>query len=291
VSARAGLTQDAAPARNQGRVREWLAGLGVYATLIVLALFCLAPFLWLFEGAFDIKASLYAQVPKGLTLDNFRRAFTESGALQLLTSSLIMALGTVVVVVVCSALAGYTLSRLRFRGRRALMYTVLLAQLIPGTATIVPVYSIFIILHLVDTYQGMILALSTGQLPLAMWIMKGFFDAVPPEVEEAAWTDGAGRFRAIYSIVAPLALPGVSAAALFTFIGAWGEFTLPLILMSSPDKIPLSLGIYRAYQAYYLVDYGQLTAMSLLYMAPGLLFFAVTRRYLTRVTVAGALAG
>src|SRR5262249_37860044 len=162
--------------------------------------------------------SLYFQVPSRLTLDNFGRAFNESGALSLLQSSLIMALGTVVVVVFCASLAGYTLSRLRFRGKRALMYGVLLAQLIPGTATIVPISRIFIILHSGTTYQGMTLVLSTGQLPLALWLMKGFFDAVPAEIEEAAWTDGAGRFRTIFAIVVPLALPGVSAAALFAFI-------------------------------------------------------------------------
>jgi ABC-type glycerol-3-phosphate transport system permease component len=268
-----------------------LADAGGYAILIVLSLFCLLPFLWLFEGAFDPKASLYLRMPSGLTLDNFQRAFSQSGAMQLLTNSLIMALGAVVVVVVSASLAGYTLSRLRFRFKKMLMYGILLAQLIPITATIVPIYSIFIDLHLVNTYRGMILILATYQLPLALWIMKSFFDAVPTEIEEAAWTDGAGRLRTIYSIVVPLALPGVSAAALFTFIGAWGEFTLPLILLSSQDKLPLSLGIYRSFQSYYLVDYGQLTAMSLLYLAPSLLFFIVTRRYLTRVTVVGATTG
>jgi multiple sugar transport system permease protein len=268
-----------------------LTDAGGYAILIVLSLFCLLPFLWLFEGAFDPKASLYLRMPSGLTLDNFQRAFSQSGAMQLLTNSLIMALGAVVVVVVSASLAGYTLSRLRFRFKKMLMYGILLAQLIPITATIVPIYSIFIDLHLVNTYRGMILILATYQLPLALWIMKSFFDAVPTEIEEAAWTDGAGRLRTIYSIVVPLALPGVSAAALFTFIGAWGEFTLPLILLSSQDKLPLSLGIYRSFQSYYLVDYGQLTAMSLLYLAPSLLFFIVTRRYLTRVTVVGATTG
>jgi multiple sugar transport system permease protein len=268
-----------------------LADAAGYLVLTVLSLFCLLPFLWLFEGAFDPKASLYLQMPSGLTLDNFRRAFSQSGAMQLLTNSLIMALGAVVVVVVSASLAGYTLSRLRFRFKKMLMYGILLAQLIPITATIVPIYSIFISLHLVNTYSGMILILATYQLPLALWIMKSFFDAVPTEIEEAAWTDGAGRLRTIYSIVVPLALPGVSAAALFTFIGAWGEFTLPLILLSSQDKLPLSLGIYRSFQSYYLVDYGQLTAMSLLYLAPSLLFFIVTRRYLTRVTVVGATTG
>ena len=267
------------------------ADAATYLMLAVLSLFCLIPFAWLFEGAFDPRASLYLQAPSRLTLDNFARAFSQSGALTLLVNSLIMALGAVVIVVICASLAGYTLSRLQFRFKRALMYGILLAQLIPVTATIVPIYSIFIALHLVDTYQGMILILATYQLPLALWILKSFFDAVPTEIEEAAWTDGAGRLRAIYSIIVPLALPGVSAAALFTFINAWGEFTLPLILLSSQDKLPLSLGIYRAYQAYYLIDYGQLTAMSLLYMAPSLLFFIITRRYLTRVTVVGATAG
>lgn len=270
---------------------RWLASAVTYLILAVLSVFCLLPFAWLFEGAFDPKASLYLQMPSRLTLDNFGRAFSESGALTLLMNSLIMALGAVVVVVICASLAGYTLSRLQFRFKRALMYGILLAQLVPVTATIVPIYSIFIVLHLVNTYQGMILILATYQLPLALWIMKSFFDAVPAEIEEAAWADGAGRFRAIASIIVPLALPGVSAAALFTFINAWGEFTLPLILLSSQDKLPLSLGIYRAYQAYYLVDYGQLTAMSLLYMMPSLLFFIITRRYLTRVTVVGATAG
>jgi len=268
-----------------------LADAATYLILALLSLFCLLPFAWLFEGAFDPRASLYLQAPSRLTLDNFARAFSQSGALTLLVNSLIMALGAVVIVVICASLAGYTLSRLQFRFKRALMYGILLAQLIPVTATIVPIYSIFITLHLVDTYQGMVLILATYQLPLALWILKSFFDAVPAEIEEAAWTDGAGRFRAIYAIIVPLALPGVSAAALFTFINAWGEFTLPLILLSSQDKLPLSLGIYRAYQAYYLVDYGQLTAMSLLYMAPSLLFFIVTRRYLTRVTVVGATGG
>jgi multiple sugar transport system permease protein len=235
-----------------------------YLMLAILSLFCLIPFAWLFEGAFDPRASLYLQAPTRLTLDNFARAFSQSGALTLLVNSLVMALGAVVIVVICASLAGYTLSRLQFRFKRALMYGILLAQLIPVTATIVPIYSIFIALHLVDTYQGMILILATYQLPLALWILKSFFDAVPTEIEEAAWTDGAGRLRAIYAIIVPLALPGVSAAALFTFINAWGEFTLPLILLSSQDKLPLSLGIYRAYQAYDLVDYGQLTAMSLL---------------------------
>ena len=270
---------------------KWFTDAATYLMLAILSLFCLIPFAWLFEGAFDPRASLYLQAPSRLTLDNFARAFSQSGALTLLVNSLIMALGAVVIVVMCASLAGYTLSRLQFRLKRALTYGILLAQLIPVTATIVPIYSIFIALHLVDTYQGMILILATYQLPLALWILKSFFDAVPTEIEEAAWTDGAGRLRAIYSIIVPLALPGVSAAALFTFINAWGEFTLPLILLSSQDKLPLSLGIYRAYQAYYLVDYGQLTAMSLLYMAPSLLFFIITRRYLTRVTVVGATAG
>lgn len=280
-----------ARASRKPLLSRWLASGATYLVLALLSVFCLVPFAWLFEAAFDPKASLYIQMPSRLTLDNFGRAFNQSGALSLLTNSLIMGLGAVVIVVICATLAGYTLSRLQFRLKRVLMYSILLAQLIPITATIVPIYTIFIDLHLIDTYRGMILILATYQLPLALWIMKSFFDAVPRELEEAARTDGAGSLRTIFSIVVPLALPGVSAAALFTFINAWGEFTLPLILLSSQDKLPLSLGIYRSFQAYYIVDYGQLTAMSLLYLAPSLLFFIITRRYLMRVTVVGATTG
>ena len=130
------------------------------------------------------------------------------------------------------------------------MSAILMTRIVPASATIAPLYVIVQRLGLVDTYQGMILVLAAQQLPLALWLMKGFFDTVPAELEEAAWVDGAGRLGSAVRIVLPLAAPGVGAAALFAFIEAWGDFLTPLILLSNPDKQPIALGLFRAYISY-----------------------------------------
>jgi len=171
------------------------------------------------------------------------------------------------------------------------MYAVLLSRVVPATATIVPVYTIFLAFRMVDTYHGMILLMAAHQVPLLLWMMKGFFDAVPVSIEEAAWIDGAGRLRSLVSVVFPLAGPGAAASALFAFIGAWSEFLAPLILISSPNKLPISVGLFRSYVAYGIIDWGKLTAMSIVYMIPAVIFFMLARQYLTKVTVAGAIAG
>lgn len=259
--------------------------------LWAIALFCALPFVWVLLAAFDPKASLYLQVPERVGGDNFVNVFTTSDTALLLLNSLIMSGGAVLLAVIVCTLGGYTLSRIDFPGRRALMFAVLLTRIIPPTATIVPLYVICLRLGLVDTYQGLILVLASHQVPLLLWMMKGFFDTVPIEIEEAAWLDGAGRIDTAFRIVLPLARPGAAAAALYAFIGAWGEFLTPLILISSPDRWPISVGLFRAYVAYTLVDYGKLAAMSLLYMLPSVVFFLLARRYLLRTTVAGALQG
>ena len=124
-----------------------------------------------------------------------------------------------------------------------------MTRIIPATATIAPLYLLAQRLGLVDTYQGLILILAAQQLPLALWLMKGFFDTVPGELEEAAWIDGTGRLGSAVRIVLPLAAPGVGAAALFAFIEAWGDFLTPFILVTSSDRFPLSVGLYAAYKA------------------------------------------
>jgi multiple sugar transport system permease protein len=280
------------------RNRGFWTDVSVFATLSVLALFCAVPFIWLFEAAFDAHATQYLQVPT-LTLNNVVRMFdtsaTGDNAGQLLYNSLIMAGGAVIVVTFTCTLAGYSLSRLTFPGKRALMFGILLSRLVPPIATIVPLFSLFLFLdrfiQMSDSYQGLILVLAAYQIPLVLWILKSFFDTVPITLEEAAWIDGASRFTSAWRIVFPLALPGVAAAALFAFIGAWSEFLVPLILINSQAKEPLSVGIFRAFQAYYIVDWGAFAGLSLLYMLPAMIFFLIARRFLIRSVLAGAMAG
>lgn len=268
-----------------------LGRLGSYATLLALALFCAVPFGWLFLAAVDPRAGLYLELPGRVGPDNFVKVFTRADSLRLLANSMIMAGGAVLVLLVVCTLAGYALSRYDFRGRRALLFGILLTRVIPPAATIAPLYSIMLRLGLVDTYQGLILVLAAQQLPFVLWMMKGFFDTVPMELEEAAWIDGAGRIGGAFRVVLPLAGPGVAVAGLFAFIGAWGEFLTPLVLVSSPDLWPISLGLFRAWVAYTLVDWGQLAALSVLYMLPAVVFYLFVRRFLLKATVLGGLHG
>jgi len=268
----------------------------IYVFLIAFALFILIPFIWPFLSAFTNKpetvSSLYLYWPKTLTLEHFNEAINGRGdALTLLRNSLIYTISSVALAVVLCSLGGYALSRGRFRYKRAIMFAILLIQVIPGTATILPLYLIMRQLHLVDTIAGLVIGLTVGQLPFMLWVLKGFMDTVPPELEEAAWIDGATPFQALSQVVFPLTLPGLGAAMVLSFNGTWGAFFLPLIMLSDADKFPMPLGLFRAIIAYTNLDFGMMNAMSILYLLPSFAIFFFARRYLIRGTMAGAMAG
>jgi multiple sugar transport system permease protein len=275
---------------RDGTRRPSLAGTAAHTTLGLFCLFALVPFGWLVLAAFDARATIFAKVPTDWTLSNFSHMVSEAGGGRLIVNSLVYAGGATLVLIVVTTLGGYVLSRFDFPGRRALMLAVLLTRVIPPTATIAPLYVIAIDLHLVNTYHGVILILAALEVPLGLWIMKGFFDTVPLALEEAAWVDGAGRLRSAFQIVLPLAGPGVAAAALIGFIGAWSDFLIPLVLISDQEKIPISIGLFRAWVSYTSVDWGLLAALALVYMIPAVAFYAIARRAL-QSGIAGGLAG
>lgn len=289
-----------APATPPRALGDLMSGrvtnIAAYIVMVVLVLFCLLPFIWPVLSAFGTKpenvSSVYLFWPRSWTLQHFREAISGRGqALVLLKNSLITTCGGVGLAVIASSLGGYTLSRMDFRFKRALMYGILLIQVVPGTATILPFFLIMREMHLVNTLTGVMLGLTAGQIPFILWVMKGFFDDVPRPLEEAAALDGANRFQVLWHIILPLSLPGIGAATVLSFNGAWGAFFLPLIMLSSSDKFVLPLGLFRAVIGYTNIDYGMMNAMSLIYMAPSLLMFIFTRKYLMRGVMAGAMAG
>jgi multiple sugar transport system permease protein len=268
----------------------------IYLFLLVFSVFILIPFIWPFLSAFTEKpenvSSLYLYWPKAFTWDHFHEAIYGRGeAFILLANSLKTAGSAVILALIFCTMGGYALSRGTFRFKRALMFGVLLIQIVPGTATVLPFYLIMRELHLINTHTGVVLGMTTGAIPFMLWVMKGFIDTVPMELEEAAFLDGASRFQALTQVVLPLALPGVGAASILAFNGAWGAFFMPLIMLSDADKFVMPLGLFRALIAYTNLDYGMLNAMALLYMVPSLLIFLFARQYLIRGTMAGAMAG
>ena len=261
-----------------------------YLTLVALAVFAVIPFVWLVLAAFDPQATIFFKVPDTWTLENFRNLFADEDGFRLILNSIIYAGGATIVLIVVTTMAGYALSRYDFPGRRPLMFGILLIRVIPPTATIAPLYVIATSLGFLNTYRGVILVLAALEAPLVLWIMKGFFDTVPIEIEEAAWVDGASRLRALFRIVLPLAGPGVAAGGLIGFIGAWNQFLVPLVLISDQDKMPVSIGLFRAWVSYTRVDWGFLAALAVVYVIPAIVFYVVARRAL-QASIAGSLAG
>jgi multiple sugar transport system permease protein len=267
-----------------------LRRVGVYLVIAALSLFCVVPFGWVLLASVDARAGLYAQLPE-LSADNFLRFFQDPATPRLLFNSILIAGGATVLALGLAMFGGYALSRFRFFGRRTLMFSILLVRVVPTTATIVPLYLIMIQLHLNNSYTGLILVETAYQLPLVLWLMKGFFDSIPIELEEAAWIDGCSRITGAVRIVFPLSRPGLGAAGLFTFINVWGDFLTPLVLLQSAEKYPISIGMFRAFSARNQVDWGLLAATAVLYMLPTVVLYLFARRYLLRATFTGALKG
>jgi multiple sugar transport system permease protein len=264
----------------------------VNLVLLLIASCYLVPLLWLVLAAFNSTAGPAVTWPDRWTFDNFRAVLTPEITFRPMLNGLILCGGATIVTMVCAVLAAYPLSRYRSRMKRPFLLTVLFMTGLPITAIMVPVYGLFVQVDLIDTFTGTILFMATTALPISIWLSKNFMDAVPIELEEAAWTDGASPMQALRRIVLPLMWPGIAVVALYTFIGLWGNFFVPFVLLLSNDNLPASVSIYTFFSQYAQVVYGQLAAYSMLYSLPAvLLYLILSRRLSGAFTFGGAVKG
>lgn len=261
---------------------EWLL---VHAAFAVALLFFLSPFVWLLTAAFNTRADYVLAWPSPWTLENFRTVFVDLDFSRYLRNSLIVSLSTMVLTTVTVALAGYSLSRLDIRRKVWITYSILLLQTMPLSATMVPIYGLARELGLRNSYLGLVLIHTAIELPFLTWMMKNFFDAVPRYLEEAAWIDGRSKFRAWFEILLPMARPGLAVAAGLSFLGAWSEVLMVLVLVDDQRLITVPFAFYRAARgsgSYQQVDYGVIAALGILYVIPVLIMFFATRRLMVR---------
>ena len=286
-----------------------------YLTLILISIYCMIPFAWVILASFDARAGQFLSIPDEITFSHYWNLFTnESGLLWIFNSVVIIGCATVLTMVL-AGFGGYAISRTKAWWKQPLLYAIILVRIVPPPALIVPVYKVMLelngwvngainfvvadvetqiflsrIFSFIDGYLGLILIHTAMQLPLAIWIMKTFFDAIPSDYEEAAALDGASQMQTVRHVLIPLALPGFAAAGLFAFINAWGDFLMPLMFTSSPELQTLPLGMFRAFLRVDAIDYGFLTALAVIYTLPAVVAFSFARRFLTQ-TFSGGVKG
>ena len=215
--------------------------------LLLLAAAFVVPLLWVVLAAVNGDPSQGIQImwPHPFTLDNFRAVMTPETTYIPLLNGMILCVGGTLVTMVCATLAAYPLSRYRSRLKRPFLVTILFSTGLPITAIMVPVYGLFVQLALDDSIPATMVFMATTALPISIWLCKNFMDGVPIELEEAAWTDGASPMQGLRRIILPLMGPGLSVIAIYTFIGLWGNFFVPFILLLTPEKQPMSVTSIR----------------------------------------------
>ncbi|WP_405009457.1 sugar ABC transporter permease [Kitasatospora sp. NBC_01539] len=278
--------------RLRGRRRR-SSSVTLHGGLTVMAFVAAFPVLWiafisLGAGKFDYQHP--GRILHHPSLANYGHVLTDTDFGTWMLNSVVVALGTTAVGVLIAASAGYAVSRMRFPGRGSLMYTFLLTQMFPVAVLMVPLYKIMAGLQLLDTYSGLILIYCSTAVPYCAWLLKGYFDTIPQEIDEAGRIDGLSPFGTFWRLVVPLARPGLSVAAFYTFITAWGEVAYASHFMLSEDKYTLAVGL-QTYVSQFNSQWNYMAATSVLIAVPAGLVFYVVQKHLVAGLTAGGTKG
>ncbi len=280
------------------RLSPWKVA-ALHAFLAVACVAALYPVLWVVKLALSPTQSLslsVSPIPDAVTLDHFRDVLGSTDTQgrwlfgrQLLSSVLVSGLTTVVGLGL-AVTAAYALSRYRFPGKDAGMQGLLVTQMFPATLMLVPLYSILQVLGLLDSIAGLVLVYATSSLPFCVWMLKGYFDTIPRELEEAAIMDGASPGQVFLKVVLPLARPALAVTALFSFMTAWNEFILAATLLNDATRFTLPVALQR-YVGEYKTEWGHFAAGALIVSAPVMALFFALQKYLVGGLTAGAVKG
>ncbi len=265
------------------RRRRTLASAAAFIALIIVTVIWLVPFAWALDTAIKPESETTAipsqWIPAHATLAAFGKVLSAGSLPRWYLNSVIVSVAITLITVVLASLAAYAFSQVPFRGRRLLFAVVMAGLMVPAQVLIVPLYTMMNNLGLVNTYQGVILPQIAS--PIAVFILKQFFDGLPRELAEAAVMDGCSRFRIFWQIWIPLSRAAIAAVSIFTFVWAWNNFLWPLIVITSTDMMPLTVGLSTV-QSSFGLQYAQIMASAVLAAIPILVVFAIFQRQIVQ---------
>jgi multiple sugar transport system permease protein len=273
-----------------------LGGPVLWLGLAALTLFAMLPFVWVFLASFKTRAELYATpivyLPASLSVANYVDAWTSklTPFSRFFANSLWVSSVTMVATTLVSILAGYALARFRFAGRQTFLLIFLATQMFPAVLLIAPLLSQWYALGLIDTYQALIYSNFSFTVPFTVWMLVGYFESIPLELEESAMLDGCNRFGALCRVVLPLAAPGVAATAIFAFVASWSELLFAITFTSQTEMRTLSAGLLFMV-GQYEIQWGQLSAGVIISTVPVAILFTYLQRHLIQGLSAGAVKG
>ena len=269
--------------------------IAINAILVITSLVWLLPVYWMVNSAFQTEKNLLSSPPKlipaPLTTEHFAKVLSSPAFHSALLMSLSAAVITVVATTLCSLLAALALARFNFRGRRTLIVAILVIQMIPAEALFISQYRMLDSWALLNSVAGLSLLYVGGVLPFVTWMMRGYVEAVPEELEQAAMIDGCTRIQAFMRVTLPLLAPGLVSTSVFAFLHSWNEYTLALIVLSRDSAVTLPLWLQSFQQGLQGSDWGGVMAGSTLITIPVLILFIFVQNRMSTGMVSGAVKG
>jgi ABC-type glycerol-3-phosphate transport system permease component len=264
----------------------------VYGGLFIFYAFLLLPIVWLVLSSFrntdSIQSGRLLPYPSELTVTNYVEAFRIANLTTFLVNSFIIAITVMLLVVFIASLGAYALSRFRLRGRNIFMMLALTPQFFPYVLILIPFYVLMSNIGLVDSHLGLILTHTSITLPFALWMLTGYFAAIPRDLDQAALIDGCSRLGVLFRIIYPIAIPGMVVAGFFAFVVSWGDYLFVSILSQSPETQTLPIGL-QTFMSSLQVRWGLITAGTVIAIVPTIVFFAIVQRRLVAGLTAGAV--